>query len=91
MPADRADGHEALAPSPLSGGKPSSCLCADLRLPESVGTLMGEPKLFLTRLPLVPKPKHNQLRGHYSQTPETSRKMWRCQSAWGNPLLHGRL
>eukprot|EP00976_Prorocentrum_cordatum_P029242 595308-Prorocentrum_minimum.AAC.1 len=49
---------------------------------------MGEPKRFLTRLPPVPESRHNQLRGFHSQTPETSRRMWASQTAWGNPR-HG--
>eukprot|EP00959_Pyramimonas_sp_CCMP1952_P097580 2039731-Pyramimonas_sp.AAC.3 len=45
----------------------------------------------LTRLPPVPEPRYNQLREFPSKTPEICRKMWRCRTAWGNPLLHGRL
>eukprot|EP00959_Pyramimonas_sp_CCMP1952_P240690 5030438-Pyramimonas_sp.AAC.1 len=50
-------------------GKPSLCLRAELRLPESDGTLMGEPKRFLTRLPPVPEARHNQSRARSFTNP----------------------
>eukprot|EP00976_Prorocentrum_cordatum_P117148 1196264-Prorocentrum_minimum.AAC.6 len=65
----------------MSGGKPSPCLRAELRLPESVGPLVGEPKRFLTRLPRGTRTETQPaVCAFASQTPEKSRKAWGCRN-----------